>query len=163
MAFRDLRDMAYSDDEILDRKYPKEPEPPDYPVGLCFSISEKDLEEAGAPGGDHGDVMNFGLMACVTFVHESEDGCRIELEGGMFAGDDGEFHELETPAHICLTEDELSKLGLDSDCEIGDLIHLIGTARLSSRMRSEFGNSCTLQITHLACAEDESEEDREAE
>lgn len=67
---------------------------------------------------------------------------------------------------ICLGHDELAKLDLDADCEVGDMIHLMAMAKVTSISKRENsdGEDCRieLQITHLA-VEDEDEEAEENE
>ena len=161
MGFQSLRSMAYDDDEMLDRMIGPDFTPPEHPPGLMFSISKDDLEKAGAVGGDPDDTMRFSAMCEVTSVFRGRQDCRIELEMTMFAGEDGKFFDLSQPAHICLCGPELEKLELDDDAERGDMIHLIGTARMGSSSDTEWGGQTTmLQITELTC-EDESNEARE--
>ena len=38
---------------------------------------------------------------------------------------------------ICLTHKELEKLGLEADCEIGDMIHIKAMGRVTSKNESE--------------------------
>jgi hypothetical protein len=161
MAYRnDPVSMEYDDDELLDRMT-AEYEPPSHPPGLQFQIGEEDLEKAAGAGGSPGDSLRFSAMACVTSVFRGTDSARIELEVEQFAGEDGKFFELSRPASICLCDPELEKLGLDDDAELGDMLHLIGEARVESISRNEFVGECaTLQVTHLTF-EDESEESRE--
>lgn len=164
MVWANLKDMAYDDDELYDRSkgMPDDYEPPDYPPNLCFMISGDMLAKAGLDGGEPGDSAHFAAMAEVTSIHKDEDDCRIELEVNQFAGEDGKFFDLEPPSHICLCGPELEKMGLEADCERGDTIHLVGTAKLKSISDSEFmGNMATLQITELTFSEDESSESRE--
>lgn len=73
------------------------------------------------------------------------------------------------PYGLCISfcEDELEKLNLDSeDVSIGDMIHLVCMAEVTSisRNANQNGDSCRLelQITHIA-AEDEDTEDEEEE
>jgi hypothetical protein len=161
MAFAALQDMSYSDDELYDRQSP-EWEPPMHPPGLMFSLAATDLEQAGCDGGDPGDSCRFSAMGEVTSIFKGTKDCRIEIELQQFAGEDGKFFDLSEPASICLCGPELEKMELEADCERGDLIHLIGEARLESQSSTEFGGDrCTLQITHLAAVEDESTESRE--
>ncbi len=65
---------------------------------------------------------------------------------------------------ICLTENELEKLGLDHECEVGDMIHLFALAKVTSKSVNDTGNGekcrLELQITHLG-TESENEEDEE--
>ena len=62
---------------------------------------------------------------------------------------------------ICLTEQELEKLGLDDSCDIGDMIDLRCFAVVTSCSKTDVG-CCRieLQITHMAC-ENEMTEDEE--
>lgn len=65
---------------------------------------------------------------------------------------------------ICLGNDELEKLGLDNECEVGDMIHLFALAKVTSLSKNDTGDGektrIELQITHLGC-EDENEENEE--
>lgn len=160
---RQLHDMSNSEDQLyeLSKGMPDSWMPPEYPSGLCFSLTQDDLERAGAESGEPGASMRFSAMGEVTSIFKGIDTCRIELQIGEFAGDDGKFFDLENPAYICLCQDELEKMDLDDDCERGDLIHLIGTARLESLSDTEYGGQmCSLQVVELSF-EDESAESRE--
>lgn len=160
MALRQYADMAMSDDDMYDAEQDGGADAPEYPPTLCFCIAEADLEKAGSAGGAIGDTMRFSAMGEVQSVNIRADWTRIELQLTEFAGEDGKFFDLTTPGHICLCDQELEKLGLDCDCEVGDTIHLIGTARLDGVSRSEFAEQATLQIVELT-VEDESAESRE--
>jgi hypothetical protein len=63
---------------------------------------------------------------------------------------------------ICLTEKELEKLGLDADCDVGDVIDLRAFACVRSVSKSDHGDGghcrIELQIEKLAI-ENESEEE----
>ena len=70
---------------------------------------------------------------------------------------------------ISLSQDELDKLDLDPDCEVGDIVHLMAMAKVTSRSENEMETSdgkkekccrIELQITHLS-VEDENDEDPE--
>lgn len=65
---------------------------------------------------------------------------------------------------ISLNHDDLAKLGLDADCQVGDMVHLFAMAKVTSvsSNASESSESCRieLQITDLA-VEDEDNEDAE--
>ncbi len=153
--------MDYTEDEQYDRMNAGEHSPPDYPVGLQFCITEDDLEEAGAEDGEPGETMHFAAMGEVTSIFKGREDCRIEIQIGEFAGEDGKFFDLREPAYISLCRAELDKMGLDADCERGDMIHLIGEARLESTSSTEFGGErCMLQIVAMTF-EDESAESRE--
>jgi len=68
---------------------------------------------------------------------------------------------------ICLTHEELDKLGLDSDCEVGDILHMVSMARVTSVNKSETseGPSCRieLQLIDIEVLENESTEYSEDE
>lgn len=65
---------------------------------------------------------------------------------------------------ICLTEGELEKLGLEGDCEVGDMLHLFALAKVTSVSKNDTGSGekcrIELQITHLG-TESEDQEDEE--
>ena len=69
----------------------------------------------------------------------------------------------DVPSGLCirLTEVELEKLNLSDECDVGDMIHLSGMARVTSISKNETDNGCRctieLSITDLA-VEDEDEE-----
>ena len=162
---KEPRSLELNDEEKYDLMVgsmgPAMPEPPDYPSNLQFQISKEDLATAGAEGGDVDDVMHFAAMGEVTSTFHGRDNCRIELEVTQFAGEDGKFFDLSQPVHLCLCGPELEKIALSDDAERGDMIHLIGKARLESRSNSEYGGDmASLQIIALTY-EDESDESRE--
>lgn len=66
---------------------------------------------------------------------------------------------------LCLGKEELKKLDLDEDPEVGDTIHLFALAKVTSASQSERADGTTesrveLQITHLG-VEDEDDENEE--
>lgn len=161
MAFhRPLAHLAHDDEALYDmsKGMPEDWTPPEYPYHLVFSLSKEDLTAIGAEGGDPGDTMRFSAMAEVTSVYRGRDDSRIELSVALLAGEDGKFHELAQPGHICLCGPELEKMDLGDDAELGDLLHVFGELRLESLMSTEYGDAVTLQITHLAF-ENESDEE----
>ena len=68
---------------------------------------------------------------------------------------------------ICLTQDELEKLDLEDDCEVGDMIHMHCIARVTSVSKNEINGEqkcrVELQIIAIACDEEEDDENDEAE
>ena len=171
MAMRNYVDMAHDDEQLyeLSKDMPDDYDPPEYPSGLCFTVPVSVLEQVEAEGGDPGDTMRFAVMAEVTSVFRSMDDCRVELRITDFAGENGQFVDLDdddempwmSPS-LCLCAAELDKLGLEADCELGDTIHLMGTVRLESLSNDGFsGERARLQIVELTYAEDESGENRE--
>jgi hypothetical protein len=164
MAWASLVSLEHDDNDRddLERGMPDGYSAPDYPGGCCFSISAADLAKAGLEDGEPGDVCRFSAMGEVTSIFKALDSCRIELQIGEFAGDDGQFFDLEEPAYISLCQRELEKVGLDADCERGDMLHIVGTARLESSSSTEHGGDThMLQIVEMSYAEDESQESRE--
>lgn len=63
---------------------------------------------------------------------------------------------------ISLNNDDLEKLDLDSDCQVGDLIHMTSMAKVTSVSRNETseGENCRieLQIIAMGVTENESTE-----
>lgn len=60
---------------------------------------------------------------------------------------------------ICLTGTELSKLGLEPDCDEGEEIDFHANARVTSVTKGEGGCRVELQITEMAVADDPEEGD----
>lgn len=162
MAMRQFADMRHDDDQLYDmeKRMPEGYEAPEYPMGLSFSVTLADLAKAGGGGGMPGHTMRFSAMGDVTSVYHGMDSCRIELELNEFAGEDGKFFDLERPSHLSLTGEDCAKMELDTDAELGDMIHLIGSVRLDSLSKTEYGECACLQITDLTF-EDESAESRD--
>lgn len=67
---------------------------------------------------------------------------------------------------ICLCKDEIEKLGLEDEMEVGDMVHLHCLAKVTGVSKNETTSGSNLrvelQITHIA-AEGEDEENEEAE
>jgi hypothetical protein len=164
MALRQLKSVAYDDEELYDRSRGMLPDydPPEYPCGLCFCVSKADLEKAGGEGGEPGATMRFSAMGEVTNTFQGIKDCRIEVELTQFAGEDGKFFDLEKPANICFQGPELEKVEMSDNAERGDMVHLIGEARLESITDSEYADCpmASLQIISMTY-EDESAESRE--
>lgn len=133
-------------------------EPPEYPPGLCFSIPEQHLEDLDIDDAVPGAVVKFGAMVEATSCHHTEDACRIEASIKMVSIDGGPYVEVDSGPCICLNENDHEKLDLEQGCERGDLLHLIGMARVSTIRDTEYGGKCVeLQITDCR-VEDESTE-----
>jgi hypothetical protein len=159
-----LASVEYSDDEKFDRIMDQSkagPDQPDYPPGLQFTISREDLGKFCEGDCAPGMTLRFAAMGTATSVMRDMDGCRIEVELGEMAGDDGKFVKMDSPPSVCLCGPEMEKIDLEEDCERGDMLHLIGTARVERTTSHEFGGDMvSLQIIELA-VEDESEENRD--
>lgn len=163
MALRKLASMAHDDEQLFDmsKGMPFDWTPPEYPGGLQFDLSKADLEAAGGEGAEPDASMRFSAMGVVTSVLNGREYCRVEIELTQFAGEDGQFADLERPASIYLCGPELERMDLEADCECGDTIYLIGTARVESLASNEYvGDQVILQVTELSY-EDESSESRE--
>lgn len=59
---------------------------------------------------------------------------------------------------IALTNEELEKLDLDDDCEVGDLLHMICMAKVTSVNKNEGGCRIEMQIFDIETLEDENTE-----
>lgn len=74
----------------------------------------------------------------------------------------------DVPPGLCivLTEKELAKLDLDDEAEVGDTIHLMALAKVTSIRKEDTSSGCTcrieLSITDLS-VEDENDEGEEEE
>lgn len=64
---------------------------------------------------------------------------------------------------LCLTEQELEKLDLDDECEVGDMIHLFAMARVTSISKNDTGTGtkCRIElaVTDLAVEDEDDEEE----
>ncbi len=62
---------------------------------------------------------------------------------------------------ICLTEEELAKLDLEPDCEVGDTLHLVAMAKVTSISMNDTGDGAKcrieLAITDLALEDEDTE------
>lgn len=56
---------------------------------------------------------------------------------------------------ICLTSTELSKLGLDADCEVGEELEFMARARVTSVTKSDMCSRVELQIEDMAVQDSE--------
>lgn len=71
------------------------------------------------------------------------------------------------PWGLCLkfSEDELEKLNLDNDCDVGDMIHIFALARVTSKSETstDNGSKCNieLQIEQMAVENEDEENDEE--
>jgi len=161
-ALRKHQSMEYDDEEKIDRMLGMgaPPDVPDYPEGLSFSIDKDDLSKIceGEPKPDA--TLHFGAMGTAIGVYRDRENVRIEVELREMAGPDGEFVSLDRPVAIRLCDGDCEKLDLDDDCEKGDTIHLIGTARVESTDSPQWGgDTVRLQIIEMD-VEDESQETR---
>lgn len=82
-----MQDMALSDSDRMDCAIPMcAPDVPQYPYGLCISLSEKELEKLDIDPGSAqvGGMVHGHFMARITSVSENQraDGnsCRVELQ-----------------------------------------------------------------------------------
>lgn len=164
-VFRQMHDLEYSDDEKYDQMVSRvEPEDdgPDYPEGLKFMIMKSELAKFCDSDCEPGMTIRFAAMGTATSIDRGREDCRIEVELGEMAGEDGRFVELDMKPSICLCGPELEKIDLEEECEKGDMIHIVGTARVERVSSPAWGeDSVYLQIVEAAI-EDESQENRDA-
>jgi len=85
------------------------------------------------------------------------------------SGDEGQDGHYPYGLSISLENPELEKLGLDpAECEVGDLLHIHGLAKVTSVSKHDHGNGedhrIELTITHIIDSpEDEDSENRKSE
>lgn len=157
---RQMASLEYTDEEKFDRMFPEMPEPEIYPSGLMLMIDKADLGKLCDGECAPGMTLRFAAMGTATSVYRDSDSVRIEVELGQMAGENGQFAEMDRPPSICLCGPEMEKLDLAEECERGDMIHIIGSARVQSVSSPSYGGDMVgLQITEM-CVEDESEENR---
>jgi hypothetical protein len=163
-GMRRFASMAHSDDELFDmakaRAGISNDDVPEYPPGMRFTIHEADFEALGIGDVQPGANVRFAAFARATSVNRRTDGCRIEAQIEMLSLDEGEFVDLEEEMRpsICLNEHDHERLDLDEEAQRGDMLHLIGTARVESTDDNRYmGRSVSLQIIE-ADVEDEDQE-----
>ena len=162
MPLRSYANMEFDDEEKYDHVHATDggvtgPSIPyfgaaddDYPCGLKFYVTADDLDRLGAADGEPGHTTHFCAEGTVTSVHKGLKGSRIEIEIEELGASEDDMIRLDQPGHICFTERELEKMGLDCDCDLGDGICLEGMARLESLSKSKHGmDEACLQITDL--------------
>lgn len=63
---------------------------------------------------------------------------------------------------ICLENDQLNKLDLDADCDVGDTVHLQAIGKVTSASKNDTADGVKqrveIQITHIALAEEHDDE-----
>lgn len=162
--FRPLRSMAHDDDQLFDMAKSRAGlgggDLPEFPPGLCFTVREANFDALGIEKCDPGDVVKFAAFARATSVSRQVDACRVEAEIDYLSLGDGEMAELDDTMRpsICLDESDHERLDLNEDVSQGDMVHLIGMARVNSVDDTPWGGkSISLQITH-ASVENESTE-----
>jgi hypothetical protein len=169
MQMRRHASMRLSDDEQYDfiknrlQVGAGDIEPPEYPPGLCFTVTKANLEALGVDGATPDATVKFAAIARATSVNHSRTGCRIECEIDLLSLDGGEMVEMGDgmrPA-ISLDENDHERLDLDqAGCERGDMLHLIGTARIERTSDTEYGGkSACLQIIEASVESEDAEAD----
>lgn len=67
---------------------------------------------------------------------------------------------------ISLTHEELEKLNLEPDCQVGDMIHIMAMAKVTSISQYETAENTNcrieLQITHLGLEDEDMEDEEES-
>lgn len=82
MAWSRMADLALTDDEKERMMAPMSAESrPDYPWGLCITLTEKELEKLDLDDDvDVGDMIDLRAFGEVTGVHKSDGCCRVEIQ-----------------------------------------------------------------------------------
>ena len=100
----------------------------------------------------------FRRMVDMRRTAEEKEEDREEMSVGLSAPS---IPDVPYGLRLCLTHDELDKLGLDADCEVGDMIHLFAMAEVTSISKNDNGNGpecrVELSITHLGCEDEDTE------
>lgn len=89
MAWTKFVDMEYDDEDKMDAVMPLPATKPDYPYGLRFCLTDKELKKLKLDDDCQvGDMIDMRIMAEVTSVSKDGDSCRIELQGQKVALED---------------------------------------------------------------------------
>lgn len=96
-------------------------------------------------------------------VERTDDEKAAERARDMFPAVISEMPDVPPGLCICLTETELAKLGLEADCDVGDMIHLFAMAKVTSVSATDTGSGtrCRIElaITDLAVEDEDDEEE----
>jgi hypothetical protein len=173
MDMRRHASMRLSDDEQYDWLKNRlqvgagDVEPPEYPPGMCFMVSEANFEGLGMEGAAPDATVRFAAIARATSVNRSRIGCRIECEIDLLSLDGGKMVEMSEAARpaISLDENDHERLDLDSEgCERGDMLHLIGMVRVERTSDSEYGGKYVcFQIIEASVEDEDAEADSPAQ
>lgn len=104
-------------------------------------------------------------MALVDMAKTPEELAKDYLGAPTIAAPD----QSRYPYGLCISlcQDELDKLGLDGDCEVGDMIDLRAMAKVTSVSKNETTSGASirieLQITHMETENESDEYDDEAD
>ena len=99
-------------------------------------------------------------MTDMTRSDEEKSEARMD---SMYPSVLDQMPDVPTGLCICLTEKELEKLDLDSDAEVGDLLHGMFMAKVTSISKhdSSDGARCRIEmaVTHLSLEDEDTEEE----
>jgi hypothetical protein len=164
-GFHSLQDLELDDDQKFDLKQQMKAgyEPPDYPMGVRFTVCEPDFEALGIDAPRPEQMISFSMIGECMSANRSIGSCRMELEIVFLSLGDGEMCEMTCRPCLCLDEMVHERLDLDEDsAERGGVLHLIGMARVEETNDPSFGQqSVTLQVVSASC-EDEGAETAES-
>jgi hypothetical protein len=103
-------------------------------------------------------MAKFRNMVSMKRTPEEKADARVE---NMYPPPIADMPDVPPGLCLCLTETELEKLSLSDECEVGDTIHLVALAEVTSISKTDTGAGCKcrieLAIVSLSC-EDESDE-----
>ena len=68
-----LCNMKCDEDEYESEGMAMEPEPPEYPYGLCLSLEQEELDKLGFSPNSTGQVVKVTAMAKVVSVNQTDD------------------------------------------------------------------------------------------
>lgn len=90
------------------------------------------------------------------------DADKADARSEMYASPPSDVSDIPYGLCICLTEAELEKLDLDADAEVGDMLHGMFMARVTSVSKNDSGNGpkCRIEmgIFAMSVLENESTE-----
>jgi hypothetical protein len=161
--FRPLKSMALSDDEIYDwakARAGMSEEPPEYPPGMRFTVREGDFGALGVDVARPGESVRFAALARATSVRRDNDGCRMEVEIDFLSLSDSDMVELGEIGRpcLCLDQNDHDRLDLDDEVDRGDMLHLIGTAKVEAVEDTQWGGKAlTLQVVEAAVEDEDLE------
>lgn len=92
---------------------------------------------------------------------ERTDDEKMEARVASYSPSIADMPDVPAGLCICLTESELEKLDLDDDCEIGDMLHMMCMAKVTSISKQDSGSGAKIRIEMsivMMSVEDESTE-----
>jgi hypothetical protein len=80
-SFSKMTDMSYGEGEGYDMPGPSLLSKPDHPLGLCITLTKRELEKLDLEEpSEVGDMIHLVCMGRVKSINKTGDSCRIELQ-----------------------------------------------------------------------------------